>query len=292
MARSEFFLVLAASCAVAADAATITTVYPDRGSTEGGTYLVISGSGFMMPTEANPWDSQVVYVGSKICNIMAHYTSSTQIVCMTTPHDVVAESSESLTVSVQIFGGLGLASYASKSSAFQYHWQDTALIHWANHWAGTGGDIMEFGGDIRAGATSAGQFEIRVGDAWCHVDEEVWPLSNRRRSWTKQVSCQLPDDDLLIPGYYNVTIRVNSLDRADGDCPNSLCFPYTEEQAGTGYGHGFAAIVNPPPSDSNGKLNRVWGGMLDIVTGHTYHFTVYPQVRLSPCMAGLNFRGS
>ena len=94
MARSEFFLVLAASCAVwasvvggrhlldtfrcfrvqvAADAATITTVYPDRGSTEGfavcewmwphkqiqhvkgGTYLVISGSGFMMPTEAAAW---------------------------------------------------------------------------------------------------------------------------------------------------------------------------------------------------------------------------------------------
>ncbi|CAE7477082.1 unnamed protein product [Symbiodinium sp. CCMP2456] len=288
MARFESFLVLAASCAVAADAATITTVYPNRGSTEGGTYLVISGSGFMMPTEANPWDSQVVYVGSKICNIMAHYTSSTQIVCMTTPHDVVAESSESLTVSVQIFGGLGLASYASKSSAFQYHWQDTAIIHWANHWAGTGGDIMEFGGDIPAGATSAGQFEIRVGDAWCHVDEEVWPLSNRRRSWTKQVSCQLPDDDLLIPGYYNVSIRVNSLDRADGDCPNSLCFPYTEEQAGTRFGHGFAAIVNPPPSSSNGKLNRVWGGMLDIVTGHTYHFTVYPQVNsIEPLEGGL-----
>ena len=57
---------------VAANAASITSVYPDRGSTEGhrsndspqscqlsctdnckgGTYLVISGSGFMMPTEA------------------------------------------------------------------------------------------------------------------------------------------------------------------------------------------------------------------------------------------------
>ena len=25
--------------------------------------------------------------------------------------------------------------------------------------------------------------------------------------WTKQVSCQLPDDDLLIPGYYNAPLQ-------------------------------------------------------------------------------------
>ena len=57
---------------------------------------MISGSGFMMPVEANPWDSQVVYVGSKICNIHAHYTDASRIVCETTPHSVPAEDSERL----------------------------------------------------------------------------------------------------------------------------------------------------------------------------------------------------
>lgn len=51
------------------------------------------------------------------------------------------------------------------------------------------------------------------------------------RGSLKQVQCRLPDDELLVPGHYNVTIRVGSLDREDGDCPNALCFPYTQEQA-------------------------------------------------------------
>lgn len=86
---------------ISSHAAQITSVYPDRGSTEGGTFLVISGTGFMMPVEANPWDSQVVYVGSKICNIHAHYTDATRIVCETTPHNVPAEDSERLALALE-----------------------------------------------------------------------------------------------------------------------------------------------------------------------------------------------
>lgn len=263
---------------VISDAAKIQSIYPARGSTEGGTFLVISGSGFMMPVEANPWDSQVVYVGSKICNIHAHYTSSTQIVCQTTPHDVVAESSESLTVSVQMFGGLGLAGYVSKSSAFQYHWYDTPLFYWSDGWAGTGGDIVAFQGDVYPGASVTGQFDIRIGGARCITNQETMPLSSRRRGSLKQVRCQLPDDELLPSGHYNVTVAVGSLDREDGDCPNALCFPYTEEQAGTRYGYGMAAIVPPVTHDSIGKLKRVWGGNMDLETGQLYHYTIYPQV--------------
>eukprot|EP00913_Durusdinium_trenchii_P028825 g27029.t1 len=173
----------------------------------------------------------------------------------------VPESSESLTVSVQMFGGLGLAGYVSKSSAFQYHWYDTPLFYWSDGWAGTGGDIVAFQGDVYPGASVTGQFDIRIGGARCITNQETMPLSSRRRGSLKQVRCQLPDDELLPSGHYNVTVAVGSLDREDGDCPNALCFPYTEEQAGTRYGYGMAAIV--PPSSRTGQL---------------YHYTIYPQV--------------
>ena len=36
------------------------SVYPAAGSFAGGTHLTITGTGFMMPTDANLWDSQQV----------------------------------------------------------------------------------------------------------------------------------------------------------------------------------------------------------------------------------------
>eukprot|EP00435_Cladocopium_sp_Y103_P033766 s2103_g8.t1 len=111
-------------------------------------------------------------------------------VCETTPHDIPAESSESLTVSVQTFGGLGLAGFTSSSSAFQYNWyawsHDTPLFFWSDGWAGTGGDVVAFQGDVYPGASVAGQFDIRVGGARCIVDQENYPLSSRRRSSLKR----------------------------------------------------------------------------------------------------------
>ncbi|CAL1168986.1 unnamed protein product [Cladocopium goreaui] len=292
MALQAPVVILSIALTVIAHAANIQSIYPNRGSTEGGTFLVISGSGFMMPVEANPWDSQVVFVGTKICNIHAHYTSSNRIVCETTPHDIPAESSESLTVSVQTFGGLGLAGFASTSSAFQYNWYDTPLFFWSDGWAGTGGDVVAFQGDVYPGASVAGQFDIRIGGARCVVDQENYPLSSRRRSSLKRVQCKLPDDDLLSPGHYNVTIRVGSLDREDGSCPNALCFPYTQEQAGTSYGYGMAAIVPTVTSDSIGKMKRVWGGSMDVATGQTYHYTIYPQVNAISPLEGSWFGGN
>ncbi|CAE6936123.1 Pkhd1l1, partial [Symbiodinium sp. CCMP2592] len=276
-----------------AGAATISDVYPNRGSTEGGTYLVITGSGFMMPTQANPWDSQVVFVGSKICNILAHYTSGTQIVCITTPYDAVAQSSDYLTVSVQIFGGLGLAGYASKTRAFRYLYHDTPLFFWAREWAGTGGDTLQFAGNVYHGADTAGHYQIRVGDSGCATDEESLPLSFRRRGHRrKHVTCRLPEDELVVPGHYNLTVRVNSLDRQNGDCPNSMCFPFTQEQAGTSYGYGMAAIIQPEVSWSNGNLKNVWSGTIDLATAQAYHFTVYPQVNAIEPSVGSLFGGN
>lgn len=63
--------------------AEISSVYPKLGSTFGGTYLVIEGSGFSFPNEANPWDQQSVFVGNVPCKIVGHYTDSTRIVCVT-----------------------------------------------------------------------------------------------------------------------------------------------------------------------------------------------------------------
>jgi len=273
------------------DSASISSVYPSRGSTQGGTYLVISGSGFQQPVDVNPWDSQVVYVGSKLCKIQAHYTTSSQIVCVTSPASIPFESSGSLTVSVQIFSGLGLASTAQQTGAFRYDSYDSPKFYWARNWAGTGGDLLEFAGDVYPGASTSSQFDIRIGDVKCGTDEESMPLDSRRRRSLKQVKCTLPNEEMLVAGHYNVSMQVRSLDASDGTCPNGACFPLTEDQGGK-YGYGYAGIVSHPVSAVVGRRDRLWGGTVDLATAQSYHFTVYPQVDSVEPSSGSVFGGN
>lgn len=47
-----------------------------------------------------------------------------------------SERLRTLSVSVQMFGGLGLASFVSQSSAFHYSSHNTPLFYWSDGWAG------------------------------------------------------------------------------------------------------------------------------------------------------------
>ncbi|MFM7979304.1 MAG: IPT/TIG domain-containing protein, partial [Candidatus Fonsibacter sp.] len=98
----------------------ITDVFPRYGSTFGGTYLVIAGSGFSLPSQANPWDSQSVFVGAVPCSIVAHYTTAERIVCITGPAPTPFANSLGLRVSARIFAYLGQSAIAYKDNAFTY----------------------------------------------------------------------------------------------------------------------------------------------------------------------------
>ncbi|KAJ1637391.1 hypothetical protein T492DRAFT_834465 [Pavlovales sp. CCMP2436] len=138
--RSALSLTLVAALVACAGAVTVVNVFPHRGSTNGGTYLVIEGSGFMQPADVNPWDAQAVFVGAIPCDI------------------------QRLPVTVQFFGGLGEAASSTLSDAFYYEASSTPALWWGKAWAGSGGDVLSFSGPL-VYVASADQIEIRIGES-------------------------------------------------------------------------------------------------------------------------------
>jgi hypothetical protein len=193
-----------------ADGLTIASVFPRRGSTDGGTFLVIEGSGFALPLEANPWDAQAVFVGAIPCDIKAHWTNSTRIVCVTRASGRQFSTSEYLPVTVQLFGGLGEASSWTLPGGFRYESLSTPSLHWASAWGGSAGELLSFHGVVRGVVQSADQLELRIGEALCAVDNEARPLRNWKSS-ARTVDCVLPESDLPLAGRYNVSVRVRAL---------------------------------------------------------------------------------
>lgn len=74
-------LALMAALPLAARAATISSVSPNRGSMLGGTRLTILGEGFASEFEY----TLAVYVGTQLCRVEDYYTTNTQIVCYAPP---------------------------------------------------------------------------------------------------------------------------------------------------------------------------------------------------------------
>ncbi|OLP76863.1 hypothetical protein AK812_SmicGene43147, partial [Symbiodinium microadriaticum] len=118
--------------------------------------------------------------------------------------------------------------------------------------------------------------QIRIGDSGCATDEESLPLSFRRRGHRRK--------HVVVPGHYNITVRVNSLDRQNGDCPNSLCFPFTKTQ-----------VICRLPEDelaSRYLTSRILQPLHAELETAAYHFTVYPQVSAIEPSVGSLFGGN
>ena len=58
----------------------ITTIYPQRGSTQGGTRLTISGYNF---AQNGIFSSRTVLIGNAPCNVINYYTTDGLIICIT-----------------------------------------------------------------------------------------------------------------------------------------------------------------------------------------------------------------
>ncbi|CAK0863858.1 unnamed protein product, partial [Prorocentrum cordatum] len=254
--------------------------------------LVISGSGFLYPTEANPWDEQDVYVGSSPCDIVQHYSGGSQIVCLTRAYTSF-ENSDWLTVSVRQFSGLGDAGIVQMDSAFRYRTSQSPMLHYADDWAGTGGDVLRFTGVLPLDFDSTGFVRISIGGALCTVDNETWPLEveegGRRRRWQeKGIPCELPNEQAP-PGHYNVSMRLNMLDHENGSCPSGACFPLTSDDVGgSTSSYGVGGVVKWA-STSIASWGFQFYGTVDLSTGRSYHFTVYPQVNsIEPTSSGIH----
>ena len=283
----------------------VSSIYPSFGSSRGGTRVVISGSGFQYPTEGwNPWDQINVQMGAYPCNILAHYSNSTNIVCETTslPEETYFETVSVIVFQYSLLGVAEIQKLSGATDAFQYRRDDTAFVYAATEWGGTAGDFIRFhatstNGDD--GITTSAQFSISFGEegsSKCaiNVDEDDgYPDEDIVREQQTNILCQISGDDFVLPGFYNLTVRVNSMDPTSESCVNALCFPpdATVRSSNHGLGHGVvapASSVAPWMPPYGPYQDRFWGTVL-LESGLAYHVVIYPQITsVSPASGGLH----
>ena len=252
-----------------------------------------------MPAEANPWDSQSVAVGAIPCRIIDHHTSSTRIVCVTGPWPPFADSA-ALTVTVQVFGLIGGAQIAQMADAFQYRFDNTPWIQWGSHWAASGGDVLRFGVRTMHVADAADQIEVRIGDVLCEADPEERPIIMYGYAFFG-LDCRLPLSEMLLPGHYNVSMRLRVLSPSDADCSNSACEVFSSEDSRSmwtgdgGWGYGVPAKAYHAWSWArNMWQRRMWQfrGTVDLASGSRSEFTVFPRVDAVEPAAGSVYGGN
>lgn len=237
---SEFPVLLA--CAFGA---ALTSSCCSAGSIAGGTHLVIHGTGFQMPTDANLWDAQQVLVGQTICDIVTHFTTSSRIVCLTRPlpsPTLLDDGEATMDVSVQMFSGLGQVTQARRSDAFTYSTTDTPYISWISDNAATGGSTLTLralqshqfehalcrDSQSRAFQSSLGLdqeqcnaelYQIRVGETLCKTDQDELPLrATQRNGYHDLVDCKLATDQAA--GRHNLTVTQMQIAPDFDSCPN------------------------------------------------------------------------
>eukprot|EP00304_Pavlova_gyrans_P014287 CAMPEP_0206063446 /NCGR_PEP_ID=MMETSP1466-20131121/58232_1 /ASSEMBLY_ACC=CAM_ASM_001126 /TAXON_ID=44452 /ORGANISM="Pavlova gyrans, Strain CCMP608" /LENGTH=457 /DNA_ID=CAMNT_0053438815 /DNA_START=71 /DNA_END=1441 /DNA_ORIENTATION=- len=280
-------LLALAALAAGASALQVSRVYPTRGSTMGGTYIVIEGSGFMMPMEANPWDAQVVFVGAQACDISAHFTGPSRIVCVTRPAAQAFATTGRLPVTVQRYSGIGEVETDTLLNAFTFDAGNTPSVWWAAHWAAAGGDTLSFHGSLLGALESANQLEVRIGDVRCETDEDEMPLQ-KWSSGVRTVDCRLPEDALVLPGRFNLTMRVKPFNPDSGLCSNPPCFHAQAPASSTSNGYGSGGVVVPTPTGVSPRAREFWAGTLDLATGEAYSFELVPRVdSVEPTAGGL-----
>ena len=137
--------------------ATISRLQSSSGSLQGGTYLVIWGSGF---DRGGMSGSTQVYLGTSPCTVVPYYSSDLKLVCYTPPSPVAAQ----VQVSVQlVYEGVSGSSYATCTPGpctFTYSAAATPTIAYSSL-GGSPGSTLRFYGTLYGPSTQ--WYNIRIG---------------------------------------------------------------------------------------------------------------------------------
>ncbi|XP_051879473.1 PKHD1 like 1, tandem duplicate 1 [Pristis pectinata] len=240
----------------------VTGISPSIGSTEGGTVLTISGTGFIPGT--------VVLVGEKLCLLLTQ--SPVKITC----------STPAAPVGVANISALTDESYSTLPFIFTYTEMKMPVILQITPTASSaagGSSLTIHGSDF---GSRSGDSRVFVGNSECPILQ--W--------WVNNITCRLPS---LPPGEY--TVRTHAPDSSIANVSIEYILRVTGMTPRLGSLHGGTTITisgagfSPITEDNTVHLalgvGYSWNpSILDILVGDTVHW----QWEAPPLVQGLSYR--
>ncbi len=255
----------------------ISSITPNFGSVEGGSWITISGANFL---QSGLFTNRFIYVGTDRCTEIQYFSTDTSITCIV-PKCGLPQCLESATwggsvqatVSYQVMTVEGLF---TASSPFTYHGGWTPAIHKMSKYV-RGGSLFHVEGATRT--PSVDDIHIKIGDYRADVGDpgEYNGLSLSMWSSQQRVNYKAPED--MVAGYFNLTMT-NQNDQSSGYrgtgkarmFPNQKAYatwkyPYGYNFDSTMTGKVFSVAMQPSIRSISPSLGSIAGGTEVTITG-------------------------
>ncbi len=191
----------------------ISTVTPNFGSVEGGSWITLQGANFL---QSGLFTNRFVYIGTDKCVEIQYFTTDTSLTCIVPkcglPQCLQSPTwtgSISATVSYQVFTSEGLL---TASNTFIYHGSWTPAIYKMSKYL-RGGALFHVEGATRT--PSVEDIDIKIGDNRADVGDPGEFNGDTISMWSNQqrVNYKAPED--MVGGYFNLTMT-NQNDQSSG----------------------------------------------------------------------------
>ena len=256
---------------------TISSITPNFGSVEGGTWITIAGANFL---QSGLFTTRFIYVGTDRCVEIQYFTTDTSVTCVVPKcglpqclETATWTGSVQATVSYQVMTVEGLL---TASSPFTYHGGWTPAIYKMSKYV-RGGSLFHVEGATRTPSVDVidiniGEYSDAVGDPGEYNGHSLSMWSSQQR-----VNYKAPED--LVAGYFNLTMT-NQNDQSSGYrgtgtarmFPNQKAYatwkyPYGYNFDATMTGKVFSVSVQPSIRTISPSLGSIAGGTRVTITG-------------------------
>lgn len=192
---------------------TISSITPNFGSVEGGSWITLQGANFL---QSGLFTNRFVYVGTDKCTEIQYFTTDTSLTCVVPKcglpqclETATWTGSVKATVSFQVQTVEGLL---TASGTFTYHGSWTPAIYKMSKYV-RGGSLFHVEGAVRTPSVS--DIDIKIGDHRADVGDPGEYNADTLSVWSSQqrVNYKAPED--MVAGYFNLTMT-NQNDQSAG----------------------------------------------------------------------------
>lgn len=192
----------------------ISKVTPNFGSTEGGTWVTITGANY---NQQGLFTNRAVFVGGQVCKEISYYTNNNQITCVV-PQCVQPECQTndanwqgSVTVSLEVYIQ-GVEGIKSASSTFRYNGAYTPYVYMMSRYIRNGAYFF------LQGRTSVSQLEdlsVKIGENFASLGEPGEINSGSLSMWSSSTNIYYRPPQDVTAGFYNISLTAQD-DQSNG----------------------------------------------------------------------------